>query len=71
MGWFTRQIGFVLTFPQADTQTNVFMEVSGHFEVQNGKLARNSRAPNPRHQPNVWKVLKNLYRTKGRRTNLV
>jgi hypothetical protein len=61
MGWFTRQIDFVLTFPQADTQTNVFMEVPGHFEVQNGKLARHSRAPNPRHQPNVLKLRKNLY----------
>jgi hypothetical protein len=61
MEWFTRQIDFVLAFPQAETQTNVFMEVPGHFEVQNGKLARNSRAPNPRHQPNVLKLLKNLY----------
>jgi hypothetical protein len=61
MGWFPRQIDFVLAFLQADTGTNVFMEVPGHFEVQNGKLARNSQAPNPRHQPNVLKLLKNLY----------
>jgi hypothetical protein len=62
MGWFTQQINFMLAFPQADTRTNVFVEVPSHFEVQNGKFARNSGAPNPRHQPNVLKLLKNLYR---------
>jgi hypothetical protein len=64
MGWYTRQIDFVLAFPQAETRTNLFMEVPGHFEVQNDKLVRNTRAPNPRHQPNVLKLLKNLYRLK-------
>jgi hypothetical protein len=61
MGWSPRQIDFVLAFPQADTRTNLFMEVPSHFEVQNGELAQNSRAPHPRHQPNVLKLLKNLY----------
>jgi hypothetical protein len=67
MAWFTQQIGFVLAILQADTQTNVLMRVPGQFEVQNGKLAGNSRAPNPRHQPNVLKVLKNLYGLKEAR----
>jgi hypothetical protein len=31
MGWYTRQIDFVLAFPQAETWTNLFMEVPGHF----------------------------------------
>jgi hypothetical protein len=61
MGWHTRQIDFVLAFPQADITNDVFMEVPGHFEVRNGELERNSRAPNPRHQPNVLKLIKNLY----------
>jgi hypothetical protein len=61
MGWPTRQIDFVLAFPQADTRTNLFMEAPSHFEVRNGELAQNSRAPHPRHQPNVLKLLKNLY----------
>jgi hypothetical protein len=37
------------------------MKVPSHFEVQNGELAQNSRAPHPHHQPNVLKLLKNLY----------
>jgi hypothetical protein len=37
------------------------MEVPSHFEVINGELTRNTCAPNPRHQPNVLKLLKNLY----------
>jgi hypothetical protein len=37
------------------------MEVPSQFEVLNGELARNTCAPNPRHQPNVLKLLKNLY----------
>jgi hypothetical protein len=55
------QIDFVLAFPQADTKTDLYMEVPSHFEVLNGELAWNTRAPNPRHQPNVLKLLKNLY----------
>jgi hypothetical protein len=66
MGWSTRQIDFVLAFPQADTRTNLFMELPSHFEVQNGALAQSLRAPHPRHQPkNVLKLLKNLYGFKG------
>jgi hypothetical protein len=61
LGWFTRQMDFVLAFPQADTKTDLFMEVPSHFEVINGELTRNTRALNPRHQPNVLKLLKNLY----------
>jgi hypothetical protein len=61
LGWYTRQINFVLAFPQAHTRTDLFMEVPSHFEVINGELSRNTSAPNPRHQPNVLKLLKNLY----------
>jgi hypothetical protein len=49
LGWFTRQIDSVLAFPQADTKTDLFMEVPSHFEVIKGELTRNTRALNPRH----------------------
>jgi hypothetical protein len=65
LGWFTRQIDFVLAFPQADTKTDLFMEVPSHFEVINSELTRNTRAANPRHQHNVLKILKNLYGLKN------
>jgi hypothetical protein len=35
LGWFTRQIDFVLAFPQADTRTDSFMEVpANHLKTQ-------------------------------------
>jgi hypothetical protein len=61
-GWKSRQIDFVMAFPQADVKTDVFMEVPQHFEVngQNG-LQRNESAQNPRQQPHVLKLKKNVY----------
>jgi len=60
-GWHTRQIDFVLAFPQAQTNTDLYMEVPQHFEVKNGELLRNANAPKPRDQPHILKLLKNLY----------
>jgi hypothetical protein len=59
---YTRQIDFVLAFPQSETWTYLFMEVPGHFEVQNDKRVRNNCAPTLGHQPNVLKLFKNLYK---------
>jgi hypothetical protein len=63
-GWKSKQINFVLAFPQADIKTDVFMEVPQHFKVKshNG-LQCNEGTKNPRYQyqPHVLTLLKNVY----------
>jgi hypothetical protein len=59
--WKTRQVDFVLAFPQAPIKTDVYMEVPNKFRVANGKLIRDTNAEPPRNQPNVLKLLQNLY----------
>jgi hypothetical protein len=60
--WKTRQIDFVLAYPQADIKTDVFMEVPNKFEVgKSGQLFRNEGAPAPKDQPHVLKLEKNVY----------
>jgi hypothetical protein len=36
-GWETRQIDFVLAFPQADVECNIYMEVPVGFDLKQKK----------------------------------
>jgi Reverse transcriptase (RNA-dependent DNA polymerase) len=49
-GWYTKQIDFVLAYPQADVETELFMKIPRDFSIQ-GKT-------NATH---VLKLIKNLY----------
>ncbi len=59
--WQTRQINFVLAYPQAETRTTLFMELPKQYEVQQGSLKRNINTVKPTLQPHVLKLEKNLY----------
>jgi hypothetical protein len=48
-GWHTRQVDFVLTYPQADIETELFMEVPQGFEFQGSR------------KTHCLRLIKNLY----------
>jgi hypothetical protein len=49
--WETRQIDFVLAFPQADVECDIFMEIPGGFVLKGDKKL------------NCLKLRKNIYGT--------
>ncbi len=49
-GWYTTQIDFVLAYPQADVETDIYMQIPKGFEIE-GKT----------RQTHVLKLIKNLY----------
>jgi hypothetical protein len=58
-GWKSRQIDFVLAFPQANVKTYMFMQVPLEVNSQNG-LQHNESVKNPRYHLHVLKLLKNV-----------
>jgi Reverse transcriptase (RNA-dependent DNA polymerase) len=61
-GWHARQIDFVLTFPQAEVKTDVYMHIPEKFRVNDAKqLVLDKEAPHPSKQQNVVKLIKNVY----------
>ena len=62
--WHTRQIDFVLAYPQAKVSHDLYMLVPDKFKVQNGKLQMDQAAPPPWQQKYKMKLLQNLYRLK-------
>ena len=52
-----RQIDFVLAFPQAKVQMDVYMMIPEKFEVVNGKLHLNKNASHPSKQEAVTKLV--------------
>ena len=60
-GWHTRQIDFVLAYPQAKVSNDVFMHVPERFKVENNKLTLDLNAPSPWQQQHKLKLLKNVY----------
>ena len=59
--WHTRQINFVLAYPQAKVSHDLYMLVPDKFKVQNGKLQMDLAAPPPWQQKYKMKLLQNLY----------
>ena len=59
--WHTRQIDFVLAYPQAKVSHDLYMLVPDKFKVQNGKLQMDQAAPPPWQQKYKMKLLQNLY----------
>jgi Reverse transcriptase (RNA-dependent DNA polymerase) len=49
-GWYTTQIDFVLAYPQADVECDIYMHIPNGFEIQ-GKT----------RQTHVLQLIKNLY----------
>ena len=58
--WHTRQIDFVLAYPQAKVSHDVFMLPPDKFEVIDGELKLNQEALPPWKQHERLKLLKNL-----------
>ena len=59
--WHTRQINFVLAYPQAKVSHDLYMLVPDKFKVQNGNLKLDQAAPPPWQQRYKMKLLQNLY----------
>ena len=59
--WHTRQIDFVLAYPQAKVSHDLYMLVPEKFKVENGKLKLDQDAPSPWKQSHKLKLLQNLY----------
>jgi len=57
-GWHTRQIDFVLAFPQAEIECNMYMAISAGFAMPNSLNTRDY----------CLKLMRNLYRQKQART---
>ena len=60
-GWHTRQIDFVLAYPQAKVSHDLYMLVPEKFKVNNNKLELDQQAPQPWKQRYKMKLLQNLY----------
>ena len=59
--WHTRQIDFVLAYPQAKVSNDVFMLVPEKFSAKNKQLALDQGAQSPWRQQYKLKLLQNLY----------
>ncbi len=59
--WDTRQIDFVLAYPQAKASHDIFMLVPERFEVRDNNLVLNQAARSPWKQEHRLKLLQNLY----------
>jgi hypothetical protein len=57
-GWYTHQIDFILAFPQADTNTTLYMELPKQYKVYEGALRCNDATTKPSNQPHVLKLEK-------------
>ncbi len=53
-GWYTQQIDFVLAFPQAKVECDIFLEAPNGFHFKDGLTKKT----------HCLKLLKNLYGTK-------
>ncbi len=60
-GWDTRQIDFVLAYPQAKVSHDIFMLIPEKFRVQGEELILDQQAPSPWKQNHRLKLLQNLY----------
>ena len=60
-GWHTRQINFVLAYPQAKVSHELYMLVPDKFKVQDNKLVMDQDAPPPWKQRYKMKLIQNLY----------
>ena len=60
-GWHTRQIDFVLAYPQAKVSHDLYMLVPDKFKVQNNDLVMDHDAPPPWKQKFKMKLIQNLY----------
>ena len=59
--WETRQIDFVLAYPQAKVSHDVFMNVPEKFKVDKGELVYDPNALSPHKQKDKLKLIQNLY----------
>ena len=60
-GWHTRQIDFVLAYPQAKVSHDLYMLVPDKFKVQDNKLVMDQDPPPPWKQRYKMKLIQNLY----------
>jgi hypothetical protein len=69
--WHTRQIDFVLAFPQAEMKADVYMQVPEKFTANQDltQLIRDPHAIHPSKQSNALKLDKNLYGLKDASLN--
>ena len=59
--WHTRQLDFILAYPQAKVSHDLYMHVPEKFTVSNDKLTLDQDAPPPFKQRHKLKLLQNLY----------
>ena len=59
--WETRQIDFVLAYPQAKVSHDIFMNVPEKFRVEKGELVYDPQALSPHKQKDKLKLIQNLY----------
>ena len=60
-GWDTRQIDFVLAYPQAKVSHDIYMLIPEKFKVKDKELVLDQQAPSPWKQDHRLKLLQNLY----------
>ena len=60
-GWHTRQVDFVLAYPQAKVSHDVYTILPEKFTVRNNKLVLDINSPSPWKQKHKLKLIQNLY----------
>ena len=60
-GWHTRQIDFVMAYPQAKVSHDVYMLIPDKFRVKEGKLVLDQTAPSPWKQQHKLQLIQKLY----------